>query len=64
MKKLGWRVALIVVLLAVGILACKIDWNGVCVNSEASEACMMQAIDATATFGAEQLHVQLTEMAK
>lgn len=64
MKKLGWRVVLIFLLLAVMMLACKIDWNGVCLNGEASEACVMQAVDATESYGAEQLHIQLTEMAK
>lgn len=47
MKKQGWRVVLILALLAAGMLACKIDWNGLCLNGEASEACVMQSFQAT-----------------
>lgn len=58
----AWLIILILVLLLASMLACKIDggdgWGTPTVDTSAGGA-----IAATATYGAEQFHLQLTAIA-
>lgn len=54
-----WRILLALVLLAATMLACSGCWMG-----DACSNWWQASYNATATYGAEQLHIQLTEMAK
>ena len=54
MKRLSWRVALVVIVLACAVLACRIDWGGGVLGGE----------NVTATYGAQQWGTQEAEMNK
>ena len=66
MNKATTRILLIIIVLALAALACSGggDGNRSGSDSATSNQSAIHSPDATATFGAEQLHIQLTEIAR